>query len=119
MRPITKILVACAVMVAPSLAAAAPAPRTFEGQIMDSTCAKAGSHEAGYKMTNTNTPKDCTLACVQGGSKFVLYDPASKTTYQLDDQSKAKEYAGEKVNVTGTYNAKTGVIHVEKLQPAS
>lgn len=119
MRPMTKILVAFVIVVGPSLLVATPAPRTFEGQIMDSTCAKAGNHDAGYKMTNTNTPKACTLACAQAGSKFVLYDPASKTTYQLDDQSKAKEYAGEKVNVTGTYNAKTGVIHVEKLQPAS
>jgi hypothetical protein len=92
---------------------------THSGEIMDSACAKAGNHDAGYKMSSTNTPKDCTLACVKGGSTLVLYDAATKNTYQLDDQTKAKEYAGQKVKVTGTYNSATKTIHVDKIQAAS
>ena len=38
------------------------ADKTYTGEIMDSTCAKMGNHDAGYKLTGTNTPKDCTLA---------------------------------------------------------
>ncbi|HZS72531.1 MAG TPA: DUF5818 domain-containing protein [Candidatus Acidoferrum sp.] len=113
-----KILAALAFMAA-SLLAAEAAPKTFEGQIMDSTCAKMGSHEEGYKLTNTHTPKACTLACAGAGAKFVLYDSATKTTYQLDNQSEAKKFAGEKVSVVGTVNPKTDTIHVEKLQSAS
>lgn len=96
----------------------APA-RTFRGEIMDSQCAQMGDHGAGYKMTNTKTPKDCTLACVKAGGKFVLYNAARKATYQLDDQSKPEEFAGQKVTVRGTYDASTKTIHVEKIEPSS
>ncbi len=101
-----------------SLARPKPA-NTHSGEIMDSACAKAGNHDAGYKMTSTNTAKDCTLACVKGGSTLVLYDAAAKSTYQLDDQSKAKEFAGQKVKITGPYNSTTKTIHVEKIQATS
>jgi hypothetical protein len=94
--------------------------KAFTGEIMDSQCAMMGSHDpAGYKMTNTTTPKDCTLKCVGMGGKFTLYDAAKKITYQLDDQDKPKEFAGQKVTVTGTYDKATKTIHVEKIEAAS
>lgn len=93
--------------------------QTFSGEIMDSACANMGNYDAGYKMSNTHTPKDCTLACLKSGSKLVLYNSATKTIYQLDDQNKPKEFAGQKVKVVGTYNAGTKVIHVEKIEAGS
>ncbi len=103
-----------------SLALAAPKGKTFSGEIMDSQCAGMGGHDpAGYKMTNTNNSKDCTLACVKMGGKFVLYDAAKKATYHLDDQDKPKELAGQKVKVTGTYDKASKTIHVENIAPAS
>jgi len=92
--------------------------RSFSGEIMDSACAKMGSHDAGYSMTNTKTPKDCTLACVKAGSKFVLYNSAKKITYQLDNQKEPEQFAGEKVQVIGAYNTSTKTIHVEKIEAA-
>ncbi len=87
---------------------------------MDSQCAGMGGHDpAGYKMTNTNNPKDCTLACVKMGGKFVLYNAAKKATYQLDDQEKPKDFAGQKVKVTGTYDRATKTIRVERIEAAS
>ncbi len=53
------------------------------------------------------------------GGKFVLYDSAKKATYQLDDQEKPKEFARQKVKVTGTYDKTTKTIHVENIEPAS
>ena len=94
------------------------ADKTYTGEIMDSTCAKMGNHDAGYKVTGTNTPKDCALACVKGGAKFVLYDAATKTAYELDDQDKAKDLAGQKVKVEGTLNNSTKTIHVDKIEAA-
>ncbi len=89
----------------------------FTGEIMDSACAKQGSHEAMEKMENLgNDAKACTLKCVQMGSKFVLYDAAKKATYELDDQTKPKEFAGQKVKVTGTYDKPTKTIHVENIE---
>ncbi|MGH9617647.1 MAG: DUF5818 domain-containing protein [Acidobacteriaceae bacterium] len=86
---------------------------------MDNTCAKAGSHDAGYKMTGTHTPKDCTLACNKAGSPVVLYNKATNTIYQLDDQSRAKSLAGENVRVTGTLDKSTNTIHVDRIRAAS
>ena len=94
------------------------ANRTFTGQIMDAPCAKMGNHDAGYKMTGTHTPKDCTLACMRAGAKLVLYNAKTKTVYQLDNQNESKSYAGENVKVIGTYNRSTRTIHVEKIEPA-
>jgi type 1 fimbria pilin len=119
MQQVKLTLAALLILGTASFAASKPMTHTFRGEIMDSACAKMGNHDAGYKMTDTSTPKDCTLACVKDGSKFVLFNSARKTTYQLDDQQKPEEFAGQKVRVLGTYNAKTKTIHVEKIEAGS
>jgi hypothetical protein len=119
MKSTVLALTALVLMGVSSYAAPKSAGRTFSGEIMDSACANMGNHDAGYKMSNTHTPKDCTMACVKSGSKFVLYNSATKTAYQLDDQTKPKEFAGEKVKVIGTYNTGTKTIHVEKIEAGS
>jgi hypothetical protein len=86
--------------------------RTFHGDIMDSNCAAKGAH-------GMPDSKACTLACVKGGAKFVLYNSTTKKTYQLDDQTKPADFAGAKVDVTGTYDAATMTIHVTDIKAAS
>ena len=93
--------------------------KTFNGEIMDSNCAKAGSHQEMMSKHAIKTEKACTLGCVKMGGKFVLYDPDTKTTYQLSDQKKPADYAGGKVKVTGKLDAATNTIQVAKIQPAS
>lgn len=118
MKKLTLSLVALMFLGAISFARG-KAARTFAGEIMDSACAKVGNHDAGYKMSNTSTPKDCTLACVKTGAKFVLYNSTNKIAYELDDQEKPKDFAGQKVKVIGTYTSATKTIHVEKVEAAS
>ena len=105
-------------MIATTVSFGKKADKTYSGEIMDSQCAKMGNHDAGYKLTGTNTAKDCAMACVKSGGKFVLYDASKKTTYELDDQDKAKDLAGQKVNVEGTLDSSTKTIHVDKIQAA-
>jgi hypothetical protein len=85
---------------------------TYTGEVMDSACAQMGSHDAMTKNNPKMTAKDCTVACVQHGAKYVLYDAATKAVYQLDDQKKPARFAGAKVTVTGTLDAGTKTIHV-------
>jgi Protein of unknown function (DUF5818) len=101
--------------------AAAPAANgnTFSGEIMDSMCAGMGGHEQMLQGGKVKNAKECTLECVKMGATFVLYDPATKTTYELDDQKTPAQFAGEKVNVTGTLDASTHTIHVEKMTAAT
>ena len=54
---------------------------------------------------------------VKPGNKYVLYDPATKTKYQLDDQDLVQPYVGSKeVQITGTLDATTKTIHVKEIK---
>ena len=97
---------------------AAPADETYSGEIMDSACAKAGSHATMMKNAGVKTAKDCTLACIKMGSKYVLFDKAAKKVYQLDDQTKPEQFAGQRVTVKGTLDSATETIHVTGIEAA-
>jgi hypothetical protein len=97
--------------------------QTVSGEVMDSSCARMGSHEAMEKQhnmpANAASDKACTLGCVKGGAKLVLYDSSTKSAYELDDQKKAEQFAGEKVTVTGTLDKANNTIHVAKISKAA
>lgn len=111
-------LIVVFLMAGTTLSFGAKGEKTYTGEIMDSTCAKMGNHDAGYKLTGTSTAKDCTEACVKSGAKYVLYNASTKTVYELDNQDKAKDLAGQKVKVEGTLNHATKTIHVDTIQTA-
>lgn len=92
--------------------------RIYSGDIMDSECAEMGSHDMRLDGSYT-TAKECTLACVKLGSKFVLYNAGTKLIFQLDDQQRPRAFAGEKVNVMGSLDKATNTIHVTDIAPAS
>jgi hypothetical protein len=93
--------------------AAAPAKRTFTGVVADSMCANA-DHS---KMQMGPTDAECTKACVDvHGAAYVLYD--GKQSYTLSDQQTPEKFAGKKVTVTGTLDAKTLTIHVDTIAAA-
>lgn len=83
----------------------------FKGEIMDSDCAKMGSHP-------DPDAKTCTVDCVKMGSKYVLFNGASKTVYELDDQKKPAAFAGKNVTVTGTLDKDKKTIHVTAIKAA-
>ena len=91
-------------------------PMSFTGEIMDNECAAQGTHEAMMQKEGFKTPKDCTLGCVKAGGQFVLYGAGDKKIYQLDDQEKPRDYAGQKVSIIGTYDGETKTIHVQTIQ---
>jgi len=92
---------------------ATPQGTSFSGEIMDSQCAQMGSHKMMMKAEGATNAKECSDACVKAGGKYVLYDAATKTVYQLDDQEKAKQFSGERVAVSGTKSGKS--IHVSSI----
>ena len=49
----------------------------------------------------------------------MLFDGAAKTYYELDDQTKPKAFAGQKVHVKGELDKATKTIHVEEIKAAS
>jgi type 1 fimbria pilin len=120
MKRVTVAVVGSLMLLLVSMSFAAAQDRTFSGEIMDSSCAKMDSHDAMMKShPDIKDAKRCTLGCVKGGAKFVLYDATSKTVYELDDQQKPMQFAGDKVKVTGTLDEATHTIHVTGIQGAS
>lgn len=92
------------------------ADKTFTGEIMDSQCAQMGSHDNMMKGEGAHNAKECAIACVKTGGTYALYDRAAKKAYQLDDQKKAKDYAGQKVTITGSLESGSDSIHVTDIQ---
>jgi hypothetical protein len=63
------------------------------------------------------TDAECTKACVSiHGASYVLYD--GKEVYTLSDQRTPEKFAGKKVTVTGTLDAKTKTIQVDSITAA-
>ena len=114
-----------AILLLATLVFAAPKEKTYSGEIMDSQCAMNASHaqmlkKEGMGDKDPNDPMAkamCTKNCIKMGGKYVLYDSASKKVYQLDDQTKPEQFAGQNVKVTGTLNNDT--IHVSNIEPGS
>lgn len=92
---------------------AAPPKQTFTGVVTDSMC-ENGDHS---HMRMGPTDAECTKACVDvHGASYVLYD--GKQAYTLSDQKAPEKFAGKKVIVSGTLDAKTKTIQVDSITAA-
>jgi hypothetical protein len=95
--------------------------RTFVGEIADSQCALnvhslTRSHQEMLKSKSMGgTSASCALYCIKYlGGDFVL--SSKKDVYRLDDQEQPRNFAGQKVKVTGTLAPKSDTIHVIKIE---
>jgi len=107
----TKRLLIVSVLALASVSApAAQKPQTFVGMITDDMCAKDG--HATMRMGPTDA--ECTKACVAAhGAEYVLAD--GKNVYTLSDQKTPEKFAGQRVRVNGTLDAKTRAITVQSI----
>jgi lipopolysaccharide export system protein LptA len=62
-------------------------------------------------------PQTCSGIIVETKNHYLL--KTDKMTYQLDDETKAKQFEGKQVNVSGTADKSTSLIRVTDIQPAS
>ena len=103
-----KTLLVCLLVI--TALSAAPGTQTFTGVITDDMCAR-GDH-SGMRMGPTDA--ECTKQCVLlHGAAYVLFD--GKSAYVLSDQKTPEKFAGQKVSVTGTLDAKTKTIKVDSI----
>ena len=91
----------------------APAKQTFTGTITDNMCARANHSQ----MRMGSNDAECTIACVEAhGALYVLFD--GKEALTLSDQKTPAKFAGKKVAVVGTLDAKTRTNQVESIAAA-
>jgi hypothetical protein len=90
---------------------AADADQTFTGVITDSMCG------ANHDMMKIKPDSKCARECAKagGGVKYALYDGTH--TYKLSDQETPAQFAGQRVKVTGTLFAQTGIIRAARIEP--
>ncbi len=97
------------------------APRTFQGEIGDSQCALnihslTRSHQEMLKSKSMGgDAAACARYCTKYlGGNFVLV--IKSDVYHLDDQNRAGIFAGKRVKITGTLDAKSNTIHILQIE---
>ena len=102
------------VLIVLTVGTAAPraAEQTWTGQISDNLC--GAKHEEAAEGQGKMPDRDCTLACVRGGSKFVLVADGKIVPIANQDLADLTTHAGHKVKVTG--EMKNGAIVVSKIE---
>jgi hypothetical protein len=107
-----RIGLASGVVLAFAVPSTAQGKQTFTGIVTDSMCA-----DAVHRMRMGSNDAECAMACVAAhDADYVLYD--GKLAYVLSDVPTAEKFAGQKVTVTGTLDAKTRKIKVDSMTPA-
>jgi hypothetical protein len=94
--------------------------QVFKGVIADSQCAMnvhslSQSHKEMLQGKSVGTTEaDCVWYCVtERGGRFVLQNKSR--VYKLDKQDFGREFAGRKVQITGTLDAESNTIHVRSI----
>lgn len=101
-------------LVVTGLGSGAAAQQTLTGVISDNSC--KGHHEEGGEAGLPEGAHECTLACVRGGSKFVLVSGDKLYLIAKQDDPKLTELAGAKVTVTG--DVKDDVLTIASIAKA-
>ena len=100
-------------LLAISALSAAQEQRTFTGVITDDACAGAGH----ARMRMGPTDAECARACIMfHDAAYVLED--GKNVYNLSDQKAPEKFAGSRVTVTGTLDARSRTIRVDSIAAA-
>lgn len=107
---IALLLPAALLLVAPALPFAAE--QTWAGKISDSAC--GAKHEEAAEGQGVMADRDCTQACIRGGSKYVLVVDGKVIQIANQDNKDLATHAGHAVKMTG--ELKGNAIVVSKIE---
>lgn len=93
--------------------AAVAAEQTWTGKISDSMCGATHKKMAEHG-TSKMSDRDCTLACVKNGGKYVFVSGGKVYSVDNQDFSGLQEHAGHTVRLTG--EMKGDSITVSKIE---
>jgi hypothetical protein len=92
------------------------AEQTWTGKISDSSCGASHNKMAEHGKS-AMSGRDCTLACVKGGGKYVFVEGGKVYNVENQDAAGLQEHAGHTVRLTGEMNGDS--IKVSKIEMAS
>ncbi len=88
------------------------AEQTWTGQISDSLC--GAKHEEAAEGQGKMPDRDCTAACVRGGSKYVLVVDGKILQIANQENKDLATHAGHRVTLTGELKGES--ITVTKIE---
>ncbi len=103
-------LAAAGILLANTVASAAE--QTWTGNISDSAC--GAKHEEAAEGQGKMPDRECTQACVRGGSKYVLVADGKVVQIANQDNKELATHAGHRVKLTG--ELKGNAITVSKIE---
>ena len=95
-----------------TIAAPQAADQTWSGKISDSAC--GAKHEEAAEGQGVMADRDCTQACIRGGSKYVLVVDGKVFQIANQDNKDLATHAGHAVKLTG--ELKGNSITVSKIE---
>ena len=89
------------------------AEKTWAGKISDSMCGASHSKMMAEHKSGKMSDRDCTLACVKGGGKYVFVSGGKVYNIENQDLALLQDHAGHTVRLTGEMKGDT--ITVSKI----
>lgn len=90
------------------------ADQSLTGKLGDSLC--GATHNPVAEHGKQINDRECTLACIKKGGKYVLVDNGKVYAIENQDFKGLQQNAGQPVTITGEVN--DGVIVIKKIQAA-
>jgi len=84
-----------------------------------SSATQSSPQSSSPSTSGTMDSQTFTGKVTKSGSKYLLKDEATRTSYTLDDQDRAKQFEGKSVKVTGKLDATSNTIVVATIEPGS
>jgi uncharacterized protein YdeI (BOF family) len=94
-----------------------PAPATPQRQAAAQEQNEAQMPQSGDATTHEAKAFSGRIAKENG--ELVLQDSVTKVSYKLDDPTKAEQYVGKQVKVTGKLDMNSNTIQVDGIEPLS
>jgi hypothetical protein len=89
------------------------AEKTWTGKISDNMCGASHTKMAAEHKDSKMSDRDCTIACVKGGGKYVFVSSGKVYKIENQDLAQLQEHAGHTVRLTGEMKGDT--ITVSKI----
>ncbi|HEY3127839.1 MAG TPA: hypothetical protein VGL91_00125 [Acidobacteriota bacterium] len=90
------------------------AEKTWTGKISDSMC--GAKHMSGEHGAKKMSDRDCTLACIKKGAKYVFVSRGKVYNIENQDFASLEEHAGHTVKLTGEMAADGKSIKVADIK---
>jgi len=116
-----RILCCAAGVLALAIGASAQTTQVFRGEVSDSQCALnvhslTRSHQEMLKSKSMGgTANTCSVYCIAHLGGYLVLS-TDKDVFRLDRADLVHGFEGQKVKVTGSFEAKVKLIHVQKIE---